>query len=35
MVMSNEASYAQWKQKLLADISGVVLTKRTENAPPN
>ena len=35
MVMSNEASYAQWKQKLLADISGVVLAKRTENTTPN
>ena len=35
MVMSNEAAYAQWKQKLLADISGVVLTRRTENTTLN
>jgi pyruvate, water dikinase len=35
MVMSNEASYAEWKQKLLTDISGVVLAKRTENATLN
>ncbi|MGA8184649.1 MAG: PEP/pyruvate-binding domain-containing protein [Terriglobia bacterium] len=35
MVMSNEASYAQWKQKLLTDISGVVLAKRTENTTPD
>ncbi len=32
MVMSNEASYVQWRQKLLADISGVVLARRTENS---
>jgi pyruvate,water dikinase len=35
MVMSNEAAYAQWKQKLLVDISGVVLARRTENAALN
>jgi pyruvate, water dikinase len=35
MVMSNEASYAQWKQKLLTDISGVVLAKPTGNATLN
>jgi pyruvate,water dikinase len=27
MVMSNESAYEQWKQKLLADISGVVLAR--------
>jgi pyruvate,water dikinase len=32
MVMSSEAAYGEWKQKLLEDISGVVLAKRTENA---
>jgi pyruvate, water dikinase len=35
MVMSNEAAYEQWKQKLLADISGVVLAGRPENATRN
>ncbi len=35
MVMSNEAAYEQWKQKLLADISGVVLARRTENTTLN
>jgi pyruvate,water dikinase len=35
MVMSNEAAYEQWKQKLLGDISGVVLARRTENTTLN
>jgi pyruvate,water dikinase len=35
MVMSNEAAYAEWKQKLLADISGVVLATPKENPTLN